>query len=205
VAVESSSVLILVVGILIAILLVLAGFVIPIFLTGGAGTGRQAPSRPRPRRFADSPAGHLIVGFSYLYPRLDFARSRGSLQRRMQRAIRRVDSVDPYAAPRRIGSALLQAGLVDTGTPPTTEEPEVSWSDPGVEPPWPATDEPESMWESTEPEPRSPATGYDPNRPSPTDGIWTQADPDAEFPSPTEDPGSGRFDRPGYEQPRDIE
>jgi hypothetical protein len=204
VAVDSSSVLILVVGILIAILLVLAGFVIPIFLTGGAGAGRQT-SQPRPRRFADSPAGHLIVGFSYLYPRIDFARSRGSLQRRMQRAMRRIDSVDPYAAPRRIGSALLQAGLVDTGTPPTTEEPEVTWSGPGVESPWPATDEPESMWDSGEPEPRSAATGYDANRPSPTDGVWTQADPEAEFPSPTEDPEIGRFDRPGYEQPRDIE
>ena len=69
---NSSSVLILVIGILIAILLVIAGFVIPIFLTGGAGSGRPR-SRPRTRVFADSPAGHLIVGFSYLYPRIDFA------------------------------------------------------------------------------------------------------------------------------------
>ena len=67
---NSSSVLILVIGILIAILLVVAGFVIPIFLTGGAGSGRPR-SRPKTRVFADSPAGHLIVGFSYLYPRID--------------------------------------------------------------------------------------------------------------------------------------
>ncbi len=110
---NSRSVLILVIGILIAILLVMAGFVIPIFLTGGAGSGRPR-SRPRTRVFADSPAGHLIVGFSYLYPRIDFARSRGSVQRRMRRAIQRVDAVDPYSGARRIGSALLQAGLIDT-------------------------------------------------------------------------------------------
>lgn len=203
---NSRSVLILVIGILIAILLVIAGFVIPIFLTGGAGSGRPR-SRPRTRVFADSPAGHLIVGFSYLYPRIDFAPSRGSLQRRMRRAIQRVDAVDPYTGARRIGSALLQAGLVDNGTPPPTEEEGVAWTSPEAEVLWPAeANDPDSMWEPSEGGPQPPPTmAEEPRWPAGSEGIWTHAEPEAEFPAAFEEPEASSFDRPRDEQPRDNE
>ena len=201
---NSSSVLILVIGILIAILLVVAGFVIPIFLTGGAGSGRPR-SRPRTRVFADSPAGHLIVGFSYLYPRIDFARSRGSVQRRMRRAIQRVDAVDPYSGARRIGSALLQAGLIDTDLP--TDEEEVAWSSPETESLWTTrADEPVSIWEPSEAAPQPSPTIDDEGRWAPgTEGIWTHAEPEAEFPEAFGEPEAPSFDRPRDEQPRDTE
>jgi hypothetical protein len=204
--VNSSSVLILVIGILIAILLVIAGFVIPIFLTGGAGSG-QPRSRPRTRVFADSPAGHLIVGFSYLYPRIDFARGRGSVQRRMRRAIQRIDAVDPYVGARRIGSALLQAGLVDNGTPPPTEEEAVAWTSPEAEASWPAEgNDPDSMWEPSAGGPQLPPTTVgEPRWPAGSEGIWTHAEPEAEFPAAFDEPGPPGFDRPRDEQSRDNE
>ena len=203
---NSRSVLILVIGILIAILLVIAGFVIPIFLTGGGGSGRPR-ARPRTRVFADSPAGHLIVGFSYLYPRIDFARSRGSLQRKMRRAIQRVDAVDPYSGARRIGSALLQAGLVDNGTPPPTEEERVAWTSPEEEALWPPeANDPDSMWEPSEAGPQPPPTMIEePRGPAGAEGIWTHAEPEAEFPAAFDEPGASSFDRPRNQQPRDNE
>ena len=201
---NSRSVLILVIGILIAILLVIAGFVIPIFLTGGAGSSRPR-SRPRTRVFADSPAGHLIVGFSYLYPRLDFARSRGSVQRRMRRAIQRVDAVDPYSGARRIGSALLQAGLVDDGTPQPTEEEEVAWTSPDAEALWPPEANDPDMWETSQ-GPMPPLTTVEePRSPAGSEGVWTHAEPEAEFPAAFDEPGASSFDRPRDEQPRDNE
>lgn len=203
---SSSSTLILVIGILIATLLVIAGFVIPIFITGG---GRSRP-RPRSRRLADSPANYLIMGAAYLFPPLDFTRSRGSVQRRLERAIQRVDVVDPYAAPRRIGSALLQAGFVDTQTslPPAAEpaepwapgEPETLWSS-GVS-------EPESIWSPSAPESMSPPAEPQADLPpQPAEGgpIWAHAEPDAEFGPNTAEPEGQTFDRLGNEQPRDHE
>jgi hypothetical protein len=203
--VNDRSVLILVVGILIAIVLVVAGFVIPIFLTGGAGSRRPAP-RPRTRVFADSPAGHLIVGFGYLYPQIDFVRSRGSVQRRMRRAILRVDAVDPYTGARRIGSALLQAGLVDPGLPSPAEEEGVAWSSPEAESSWTPTDEPEAIWEPNEAFVQPPTPIDDvPGLPSTAEGVWTQADPEAEFPAPFDEPEASSFDRPRDDRSRDIE
>jgi len=204
--VNDRSVLILVIGILIAIVLVVAGFVIPIFLTGGAGS-RRPGSRPRTRVFADSPAGHLIVGFGYLYPQIDFVRSRGSVQRRMRRAIQRVDAVDPYTGARRIGSALLQAGLVDPGLPSPAEEEGVAWSSPEAESSWtPGTDEPEAIWEPSEPVVQPPTPIDDvPGLPSGAEGIWTQAEPEAEFPAPFDEPEASSFDRPRDDRSRDTE
>jgi hypothetical protein len=204
--VNDRSVLILVIGILIAIVLVVAGFVIPIFLTGGAGSRRPSP-RPRTRVFADSPAGHLIVGFGYLYPQIDFVRSRGSVQRRMRRAIQRVDAVDPYTGARRIGSALLQAGLVDPGLPSPAEEEGVAWSSPEAESSWtPGTDEPEAIWEPSEAVVQPPTTIDDvPGLPSGAEGIWTQAEPEAEFPAPFDEPEASSFDRPRDDRSRDTE
>jgi hypothetical protein len=203
--VSSSSLLILVIGILVATLLVIAGFVIPIFLAGGA----RPRSRPRARSFSDTPAGHLIMGVTYLFPPIDFSRSRGSVQRRMERAFQRVDVVDPYAAPRRIGSALLQAGFVDTETelPPAIEpeepwvgEAESLWSSGAAEPEssWSA-DESESTWQSHKPDTAVPP------QPAESGPIWAQAEPEAEFGPQAAEPDRQTFDRPGHEQSRDDE
>jgi hypothetical protein len=202
--VSRSSVLILIIGIVVATLLVVAGFVIPIFLSG-AGRPR---SRPRTRRFADSPANHLMIGIAYLLPPLDFRPSRGSVHRRMARAFQRIDAVDPYAAPRRIGSALLDAGFVDTATSLPASEPELDWEPGRSEAVWsPSADEPESIWSPGEIERQSPAapeTGVPP-RPVESGPIWAHAEPEAEFETGTEEPEGSRFDRPGHEQSRDEE
>ena len=203
---SSSSTLILVIGILIATLLVIAGFVIPIFITGG---GRSRP-RPRARRIADSPANYLIMGAAYLFPPLDFTRSRGSVQRRLERAIQRVDVVDPYAAPRRIGSALLQAGFVDTQTSlPPAAEPEEPWAPGEPESLWSSGhSEPESIWSTSEPESMSPPVeprADVPPQPPEAGPIWAHAEPDAEFGPNTAEPEGQKFDRLGNEQPRDYE
>jgi hypothetical protein len=204
--VSSSSTLILVIGILIATLLVIAGFVIPIFITGG---GRSRP-RPRARRLADSPANYLIMGAAYLFPPLDFTRSRGSVQRHLERAIQRVDVVDPYAAPRRIGSALLQAGFVDSQTSlPPAAEPEEPWAPGEPESLWSSGgSEPESIWSSAEPESTSPpaqAQADLPPQPADAGPIWAHAEPDAEFGPNTAEPEGQKFDRLGNEQSRDYE
>jgi hypothetical protein len=202
--VSNSSVLILVIGILLATLLVIAGFLIPVFLTS---PGRPR-SRPRTRKLADSPASYLIMGVAYLFPPLDFTRSRGSIQHRMARAFQRVDAVDPYAAPRRIGSALLDAGLVDTPTQLPGSELDPEW-DPGrSEAVWsPSADVPEILWSSENTEPGLPAAPERRGSPQPSESgpIWADAEPDAEFGSGSPEAGGSRFDRPDHEQSRDEE
>jgi hypothetical protein len=202
--VSSSAELILLIGILVAALLVIAGFLIPIFL-GGAGRPR---SRPGTRRFADSPANHLIIGVAYLLPPLDFSRSRGSVQRRMARAFSRIDSVDPYSAPRRISSALLDAGFVDTPTQLPAAEPQLEW-EPGESEAVrsPDTDQPESIWSPDEMPPRSPATPETdvPPQSAGSGPIWAHAEPEAEFGAGTDETDDSRFDRHRHEQSRDEE
>ena len=200
---SSSSILILVIGILIATLLVIAGFVIPIFLTGGMHP------RSRPRVFSDSPAGHLIMGFGYLYPPITFTRSRGSVHRRMERAFQRIDAVDPYAPGRRIGEALMEAGFVESTpeVPPATEA-EPAWAPEDPEVPWrPGEIETQSAWSPTDAEsiwqPGEPDADAA-QHPAEPGAVWAQAEPDAEFPSDAMEPGS-RFDRRTHEQSRDEE
>ncbi|MFP5284006.1 MAG: hypothetical protein ACLGIF_11215, partial [Actinomycetes bacterium] len=60
-----------------------------------------------------SPAGPLLQGFGYLGAPLSGLRRRAGVTDRLERAFARVGGVDPYVAPRRVGMALLQAGLVD--------------------------------------------------------------------------------------------
>jgi hypothetical protein len=198
--VSSSAQLILLIGILIATLLVIAGFVIPIFLSG-AGRPR---SRPEGRKLTDSPANHLIMGFAYLLPALTFSRSRGSIQRRMARAFSRIDGVDPYAAQRRMSSALMDAGFVDTPTSLPNSEQELEWEPGQSEVVRSSAEEPESIWSPAEEEPGFPPAPE--TRLPPPEGsgpIWAHADPEAEFGPGTDEAGGSPLDRLGHEQPRD--
>jgi hypothetical protein len=66
----------------------------------------------------------LLKGVGYLFgSRRTFRRSDG-VTGRFERAVGRIDQVDPFAAPRRIGLAMVQAGLVDSPsmTDPPIEE-----------------------------------------------------------------------------------
>lgn len=204
---SSSSLLILVIGILVATLLVIAGFVIPIFLT----TGARPRSRPRARAFSDSPASHLIMGFTYLFPPIDFSRSRGSVQRRMERAFLRVDVVDPYAAPRRIGTALMQAGFVDSENPlPPTAEPAEPAAPGEAETLWSSgAAAPDSIWSLEEPKTEWPLPSEEQELPPPQSDqsgpIWAHAEPDAEFGPEAAEPGGQNSDRLRNEQLRDEE
>lgn len=74
--------------------------------------GRRTAGGPRWRPEASHPSS-LLKGVGYLYgSRRSFRRSDG-VTGRFQRAVGRIDTVDPFAAPRRIGLAMVQAGLVD--------------------------------------------------------------------------------------------
>lgn len=81
---------------------------------GNAATGRQAGS--------DSQAGSLARGFSYLHVSPRTATRRAGVHDRLTRAFVRIDAVDPHEAPRRIGEALLQAGLAEAPRRHTTAE-----------------------------------------------------------------------------------
>jgi hypothetical protein len=73
---------------------------------------RRTADAPRWRPEA-SPPGSLLKGVGYLFgSRRTFRRSAG-VTGRFERAVGRIDKVDPFAAPRRIGLAMVQAGLVD--------------------------------------------------------------------------------------------
>ena len=74
--------------------------------------GHRTTGAPRWRP-EGSPPGSLLKGVGYLFgSRRSFRRSHG-VTGRFQRAVGRIDKVDPFAAPRRIGLAMVQAGLVD--------------------------------------------------------------------------------------------
>ena len=87
--------------------------------------GRRTSGAPRWRPEASNP-GSLLKGVGYLFgSRRTFRRSDG-VTGRFERAVGRIDLVDPFAAPRRIGLAMVQAGLVDAPSladPPTEEQP----------------------------------------------------------------------------------
>jgi hypothetical protein len=51
-----------------------------------------------------------------------------SVEHRMQRAFERVDAIDPYAMPRRIGNALAETGLLSEGSDePARQQSPTSW------------------------------------------------------------------------------
>lgn len=104
----------------VATLVALLAFLVPL----GRGSG-QASGVRRADTSSSSPVGSLARGFSYLHVSPRSSTRRAGVHDRLQRAFARIDAVDPHEAPRRIGEALLQAGLADAGTrPPPTDPPE---------------------------------------------------------------------------------
>ena len=103
----------------VATLVALLVFLVPL--------GRSSGPTSAPRRTgvpSSSPVGSLARGFSYLHVSPRTSVRRAGVHDRMLRAFARIDAVDPHEAPRRIGEALLQAGLADPGTrPPATDPP----------------------------------------------------------------------------------
>ena len=110
------------IGSALVIITVLAVFIIP------SGRRRQ-PSNITPRRLtmprvkipAGSPAGSLLKGFSYLYAPLSYPRVRFSVAGRLDRAIARIDAVEPSVVPERVGQALQQMVELDSPTDSPTE------------------------------------------------------------------------------------
>lgn len=100
------------------ILLALAFYVVTLVWTGrnrlGSSGAPDTAGRP-------DQSGSLARGFSYLHISPRWSGRRPGVQQRLERAFRRIDAVDPYVAPRRIGEALLHAGLIE---PEPTTRPE---------------------------------------------------------------------------------
>lgn len=114
------------IGCALVIITLLAVFIIP------SGRRRQPPSVTRRRlampRFtisSGSPTGSLLKGFSYLYAPLINPRVQHSVAGRLDRAIGRIDAVDPSVVPERVGQALQQMVDLDspTGSPTAGGEP----------------------------------------------------------------------------------
>ncbi|GAA1431337.1 hypothetical protein GCM10009616_18190 [Microlunatus lacustris] len=107
----------------VATLVALLVFLVPLGRSGaqslaGPRTGDAAPG---------SQAGSLARGFSYLHVSPRTATRRAGVHERLTRAFARIDAVDPHEAPRRIGEALLQAGLAEPApfapAPPAPADP----------------------------------------------------------------------------------
>ena len=113
-----------------ATLVALLVFLVPLGRSSG-----QALAPRRSGASASSPVGSLARGFSYLHVSPRTSGRRAGVHERLERAVGRIDAVDPHEAPRRIGEALLQAGLVDDGTrPPPADRPRPSPTGPPATP-----------------------------------------------------------------------
>jgi hypothetical protein len=104
-----------------------------------SGRRRKVSSLLRPEpvdRIPAASSSSLARGVGYLYGPMGSTRRRRSVGLNLERAAQRVDAVDPYAVPRRIGQALTEIGLslaadtrpdravsTDPTTPSTTEPP----------------------------------------------------------------------------------
>ena len=114
------------IGCALVIITLLAVFISP------SGRRRQ-PSSVTQRRLSmprftipsGSPTGSLLKGFSYLYAPLSYPHVHHSVAGRVDRAIGRIDAVDPSVVPERVGQALQQMVDLDipTGSPTTSGEP----------------------------------------------------------------------------------
>ena len=94
-----------------------------VFLVPLARGSNPAPAARRADAPPSSPVGSLARGFSYLHVSPRTSVRRAGVHDRLQRAFGRIDAVDPHEAPRRIGEALLQAGLAEPETRPTPTDP----------------------------------------------------------------------------------
>ena len=89
----------------------------------GRGRGRSSESPPTARR-PSSYAGSLLKGAGYMFGSRRRPRRRSdSVGLRLERAVGRIDSVDPYDTQRRIGEAIVIAGLVDEADLPDESGP----------------------------------------------------------------------------------
>jgi hypothetical protein len=90
----------------------------------GRDRSRSRTAEPPPPgvRRPTSYAGSLIKGFGYMFGSRRRPRRRmDSVGLRFDRAMARIDTVDPYDAQRRIGEAMVVAGLVDEADLPEEE------------------------------------------------------------------------------------
>jgi hypothetical protein len=96
------------------IVVALVVFVAPL----GRGSGPSAAAANRPAAGGRSSEA-LARGFSYLHVPSRSSSRRGGVHERLARAFARIDAVDPHAAPRRIGEALVQARVADPPSAPS--------------------------------------------------------------------------------------
>jgi len=100
--------------VLAAVLIVVALVVFVVPLGRGDGASRRGAGAGG----APSATGSLARGFSYLHVSSRAPVRRGGVQQRLDRAFARIDAVDPHAAPRRIGEALVQARVAEPPSAP---------------------------------------------------------------------------------------
>jgi hypothetical protein len=113
------------VGSALVIFTLLLVFIIPSGRPGPpSGVPKRRLVRPRFRIPFASPAGSMIKGFSYLYAPLRYRQVNYSVAGRLERAIARVDAVDPTVADERIGQALHQSVDLISGPDDSLGQPE---------------------------------------------------------------------------------
>jgi hypothetical protein len=111
---------VLAIAIIVAVLVGLMVLYVPVL-----GTRHRRSPGDHPPRLPSYPSS-LIKGVGYLFGAHRSYRRSDGVTGRFDRAVARIDQVDPYAAPRRIGLAMVQAGLVDAPSPadaPVEEQP----------------------------------------------------------------------------------
>lgn len=126
--------LVLVVAVALVLLVLLVTVVVwvrPLLRPGRPVTSVDRTAAPAPTPGAGGFGRPLARGFGYLFSPLGLPRRRIDLNDRLDRALQRIDQVDPYATHRRIGLALLATGSPEApgqgptpaATPPTGSTP----------------------------------------------------------------------------------
>ena len=125
-------VLVLVVAAALVLLATVVVWVRPLLRPVRPATSLDPEPPPAPRPGSDRVSRPLARGFGYLFSPLGLPRRRRDLSDRLDRALQRIDQVDPYATHRRIGLALLaatstevpdQGGPAPAARPPTGSTP----------------------------------------------------------------------------------
>jgi hypothetical protein len=118
------------------VLVALVVFVLPLTRSGSASAAPRPAGPGAPAARPSSPTGPIVRGFGYLYMSPRPEARRGGVHARLARAFARVDSVDPHAATRRIGEALLDVGAAEPAARPAPQPPpDLGWGNPTVEQP----------------------------------------------------------------------